>query len=114
LGLLVQLIASSTLRARRTGAKAAAPAGGHVLLRQARRSLRLAVTRPLLVDRARGDLLCGALRRTLLTEAALDVLVLPSTLRPLAYATWRHDVLLSVRRVDRSPPLAALPNCLDQ
>jgi hypothetical protein len=68
----------------------AAPAGRDVLPREAGRPLGLAVPRPFLVDRPGRDLLGAALRLAAFAQRLLDVLVLPSALRALPYASWRH------------------------
>src|SRR3954466_11238812 len=69
--LVVELVTGPPLVALRPRAEAAAPPGRDVVARQTRGPLRLAGPRPLLVDRARGDLLRLLLGRSPVLDAVL-------------------------------------------
>src|SRR4051794_36101723 len=75
LGLLVELIAGASARSL-VRAEAAAPPRRDVVGGRLARRLRLAGSGPLLVDRARRDLLSLLLAGPAVLEALLDVLVL--------------------------------------
>src|SRR5260370_32071566 len=89
-GLLVQLLASASARARPAGAEAAASTGGDVVCRGARPRGRFTAARALLVDCSGRNLLRPWLWDATLALAVLDVLVLARALAAFLHTTPRH------------------------